>query len=133
MESRSKIKVLQTYKDKVETGLEECEKISKNLLYNYITDIEEQEKEGEKHFKYEEDVIFVVAAVDEYIKEEEENVAISNREKWQVKPVAGEKETETYLLDREEDLLQNAQSLAISQEEISVQDQQRQKESYSDD
>ena len=39
MESRSDIGVLQTYKKKVEAELEECEKVSKNLLYNYITDI----------------------------------------------------------------------------------------------
>ena len=59
--------------------------------------------------------------------DEEESFAMSNREKWQARPVAGEsakgKEPEKYLLDREEDLLQNVQSLAFNQKEISVQDQ----------
>ena len=137
MESRSKIEVLQTYKNKVEAELEKCTEVSENLMYNYITEIEESEKEGEKHLKYEESVILVVADLNEHLEErKEESSAISNREKWQAKPVAGESakgnETGKYLLDREEDLLQNVQSLAINQKEISVQEQQKQKESYPD-
>ena len=69
--------------------------------------------------------------------DEEESLAMSNREKWQAKPVAGKsaiaEEPEKYLLDRKEDLLQNVQSLAINRKEFSVQDQQKQKESYPDD
>ena len=108
-------------------------------MYNYITNIEDQEKEGDLHIKYEEDVILVVASFNEHLEEriEEKSSAMSNREKWQAKPVAGESakgnETGKYILDQEEDLLQNVQSLDISQKEISVQNQQRQKESYPDD
>ena len=112
--------------------------MSRNLLYNYITDIEELEKEGEKHLKYEESVIFVVADLNEHLEErKEESLAISNRDKWRAKPIVRESaksnETGKYLQDQEEDLLQNVQSLDISQKEISVQNQQRQKESYPDD
>ena len=108
-------------------------------MYNYITNIEDQEKEEDLHIKYEEDVILVVASFNEHLEErkEEKSSAMSNREKWQAKPVAGESakgnETGKYILDQEEDLLQNVQSLDISQKEISVQNQQRQKESYPDD
>ena len=115
MESRSNISMLQTYKKKVEAELEKCEKVSENLMHNYITDIEELEKEGELHIKYEE----VVGELEEHLEERKEgSLAMSNRKKWQAKPVAEEsakgKETGKYLLDQEEDLLQNVQSLDIS-------------------
>ena len=65
--------------------------MSRNLLYNYITDIEELEKEGEKHLKYEESVIFVVADLNEHLEErKEESLAISNRDEWHAKPIVRE-------------------------------------------
>ena len=64
----------------------------------------------------------------------EESLAMSSREKWQAKSVAGENETGKSLLDQEDQKrLQNVQSLAISQKETPVQNQQRKKESYPDD
>ena len=70
----------------------------------------------------------VVASFNEHLEErKEESLAISNRDKWRAKPIVRESaksnETGKYLQDQEEDLLQNVQSLDISQKEISVQDQ----------
>ena len=43
--------MLQTYKKKVEAELEKCEKVSENLVHNYITDTKELEEEGEKKYQ----------------------------------------------------------------------------------
>ena len=62
---------------------------------------------------------------------------MSKREKWQAKSFVEERakgnKTGRSLINPEEDLLQNVKSLAISQDKIPVQNQQRQKKSYPDD
>ena len=126
--------MLKDYKEEAETALKRCLEINENIVDNYISDPERQEFEEEEQEIYREELRVVVGKLRKHLKgrrheessDEEETLAMSNRKKWQAKPVAGEnakgKEPEKYLLDREEDLFQNVQSLAINQKEISVQD-----------
>ena len=112
--------------------------INEDIVDNYIEDRETQEFEEEEQEVYREEVMLALMKLGKHLEEKkEESLAMSNREKWQAKPVTGEsakgKETGKYLHDQEEDLLQNVQSLDISQKEISIQNQQRQKVSYPDD
>ena len=105
IELRSSIKILKHYKEEAETALKECIKINENLVDNYIEDPETREFEEEEQEIYQEDVLLAEEYFEKYMEKE-----------WQAKPVAGEDETGKSrlrnILDQEEDLMQNVQSLA---------------------